>query len=162
MTFEDFCYSFVGWPWFAEEERPKTFAAMQTFWKKTPARDLDRIPPTIVFAPTPYVRGHVQWLFYPAAAPVDSHRAFIYLAPSLERQQQSRVNSTVAHEFAHAILGHGTWDSTQTEAAQAALMKIRRQADLPDEVQADALIAKWGFRKAYDRRRKHGYKTGRR
>ncbi len=56
----------------------------------------------------------------------------LYLSPELERRPQAYVNSSVAHEFAHAVLRH---DAT-----------ISKDDPLQHEREADTLIAKWGYR----------------
>lgn len=61
----------------------------------------------------------------------ERHDHFIYLAPSLERRPQKSVDATVAHEFAHVLLGHG-------EA-------VDLDDSLKQERDADLLIQKWGY-----------------
>jgi hypothetical protein len=67
--------------------------------------------------------------------------AFIYLAPSLERESQAQVDFTVAHEFAHALLRHhlpGN-DSLSKEELKAAYLNWN------SEKAADKLALEWGF-----------------
>ena len=67
---------------------------------------------------------------------------------------QSKVNSIVAHEFAHALLGHGT-THPRIESSE----KLPpRQADYPYEIEADMLVENWGF-KPYGRSNKKGNQT---
>ena len=56
----------------------------------------------------------------------------VYLAPQLERFSHKYVDQTVAHEFAHVILGHP--------------MKNR---SLSNEQDADNKAQSWGFNPAY-------------
>ena len=64
-----------------------------------------------------------------------------FLSPRLERKSQARVNSVVAHEFAHVILGHDG-DSFPVDKVP------KKYKDLPAEKAADALIESWGYRAA--------------
>jgi len=67
--------------------------------------------------------------------------AFIYLAPSLERQLQSDVDFTVAHEFAHAALRHHEPESLITFSIDEAK---KGYLNWNSEVAADELVAAWG------------------
>ena len=67
--------------------------------------------------------------------------AFIYLAPSLERESQAQVDFTVAHEFAHALLRHhlpGN-DSLSKKELKAGYLNWN------SEKAADKLAKQWGF-----------------
>jgi hypothetical protein len=89
-------------------------------------------------------RGFSEKLFY------ESHKwdAFVYLAPGIERLSQARVDSVVAHEFAHVILGHGSPDGRAIHDAVPT-----KQADVPAEGEADRLVRLWGFDPAYPEHR---------
>jgi len=93
--------------------------------------DFDRIPTSAtVFAPSAGTLGLVE---------PERMGVTIYLSPLLEKMPQSRVGSVVAHEFAHAILGHDKGESFPSDKAP------RDSRDLPSEKSADVLIQKWGY-----------------
>ena len=106
---------------------------MKKLVERMPPELKDKIPPLVVFAPSPAVEG--EDFLLPALPASDEQSHLIYLAPSLERRSQADVDSTVAHEFAHAILrssssGHGP-------SADDPLHQKR---------EADDLIEAWGYR----------------
>jgi hypothetical protein len=123
-----------------DPDRKKTLKALQTLSEKILQKDLKRIPPfTTVFAPSPNTLGLADPWFHPGGPERTGCR--IYLSPRLERMSQARVNSVVAHEFAHVILGH---DGDSFPAGKVP----KKYKDLPAEKAADALIESWGYRAA--------------
>lgn len=151
-SWESFHYQVVSYPWFAEEDRPKTMTALQKLCERMPVRWKDKLPlPLIVFAPSPNIRGEAM-AFSQVACSVDQYGAFIYLSPELERNSQRRVDNTVAHEFAHVVLGHHRHDCQAYLGKSKKFLRCKTK-DLPGEKAADALIVKWGFGPAYCRRK---------
>jgi hypothetical protein len=131
-NWEDFEDSYVCFPWFEPEERERTYEAMKVLCQRMPEEDKDRIPVMIiVFAPPPYQMGAEHILYWPAC-PEDRHHTMLYLSPELESRPQEEVNATVAHEFAHAILGHDG--------------KVSEEDPYRQEREADTLIATWSYR----------------
>jgi hypothetical protein len=59
----------------------------------------------IMFAPSPRKCGECLPVVAARYLPTDTHAQFMYLSPTLEKESQKSVNSTIAHEFAHACLG---------------------------------------------------------
>src|SRR6266566_3134480 len=103
VPWEEFRYNHIETGWFGDD-RPKTLAAMKQLWSAMPQSDIDRLPELLlVFAPTPYIDGEGMPF---ADSGIEREGIFIYLSPGLEKKSQNRVNSIVAHEFAHAVLGH--------------------------------------------------------
>ena len=90
---------------------------------------------TTVFAPSVNTLGLPDRWFHPGGPERTGYR--IYLSPRLERKSQARVNSVVAHEFAHVILGH---DGDSFPVGKVP----KKYKDLPAEKAADALIESWG------------------
>jgi hypothetical protein len=131
IPWEEFVSQYIEGGWFDFEDRTKTTKAMQLFWERVPVRWLNRLPQAIVFAPSPHKWGESFPWFSPVSTK-ESLGAFIYLSPELESLSQQKVNSTVAHEFAHIMLGHH--DSSATDG------------DESKESEADLLISKWGYR----------------
>ncbi len=121
-----------------DPDRRKTIRALKMLSHKLPKGDRERIPQCTVFAPSHDTLGLVH-PFYP---PIDPKAALIvvYLSPRLESLTQSRVDRVVAHEFAHAILGHA--DDGETFPTDAAPKYCR---DFPSEISADELIGTWGY-----------------
>ncbi len=128
---EEFWYNYVDVGWFDVETRPKTLTAMITLSDRMPQRYKNRIPSAIVFAPSPTREGEMK-LLYNLPCKKSFNHPFIYLSPMLESQPQPSVDSTVAHEFAHAILGHNG--------------RISAEDPYKYEREADTLIASWGYR----------------
>lgn len=131
MDWEEFEYEYVGYPWFEPEGRERTYKAMKVLCERMPEEDKVRIPSLIVFAPPPTSWGEEHTLFHPACSE-DQTTHMLYLSPELESRPQAYVNSTVAHEFAHAILGHNGI--------------ISAEDPYQHEREADTLIATWGYR----------------
>jgi hypothetical protein len=68
----------------------------------------------------------------------------VYLSPMLEFESLPEVVHTVAHEFAHIFLKHHRGEGSVAEA-KAAHEAGKSHKELPHELEADALAAKWGF-----------------
>ena len=120
-----------------DPDRRKTLKALRKFADSIPGKDFDRIPSfTTIFAPSADTLGLVDDWFHPRGP--ESSGVRIYLSPRLESLSQSKVDSVVAHEFAHAILRH--------EGESFPMGKAPKQyQDLPQEIAADKLIEKWGY-----------------
>lgn len=145
-SWEDFCYRYIDLSWF-DGDRCKTLAAMKKLWERVPQDDLDKLPGfLIVFAPAISNLGEAfpLSLFGPEEAP---RGALIYLSPLLEEMSQEEVDSTVAHEFAHLVLGCYRPDYTRNIRPVGA--ELKTPGDLPSERDADALISSWGFKAAH-------------
>jgi hypothetical protein len=142
----EFESAFINWPWFEAEDRPKTVRALQLLARRMPTECFDALPPLLVLAPSP---AHLGWALEFVQQPSTSKHssAFIYLSPELESKPQRRVNSCVAHEVAHVVLGHyklnGNHTPTQTD------LKQMNPGRLSKERQADRLIRQWGYCAAY-------------
>jgi hypothetical protein len=126
---QEFAYAYIDSGWF-DDDRTRTLHAMRTLCERMPQEAKDELPSgIIVFAPSGKVYGEAKPLYTPEGP--ERHDHFIYLAPCLERGPQESVDATVAHEFAHVLLGHG-------EA-------IDLSDPLRQEREADLLIQKWGY-----------------
>jgi hypothetical protein len=95
------------------------------------AVDFNTLPKMVILAPQIQHAGFVAQRQFPSDA------ILVYLAPTLEFCSQRDVTHTVAHEFAHVVLGHYR-------------VNVKYDADLPyekqpQEIAANALAAKWGF-----------------
>jgi len=121
-----------------DPDRCKTMKAMRELSERIPEDELERIPPfTAVFAPSAETLGLVNGWFHPAGQ--ERSGVMIYLSPRLEKMPQSRVDSIVAHEFAHSILRHQDGESFPLDKAP------KYSRDLPSEIAADKLIEQWGY-----------------
>ena len=126
---QEFAYAYIDSGWF-DDDRTRTLDAMRTLCERMPKEAKDELPPgIIVFAPSSNVYGEAKPLYTPEGP--ERHDHFIYLAPRLERRPQESVDATVAHEFAHVLLGHGE--------------VIDPDDPLKQEREADLLIQKWGY-----------------
>jgi hypothetical protein len=140
MTREAFLDSFTDSSIYCDlDVRPKTAKALIKFSERIPDKIVNDLPRIVVFAPNPDAYGSCLPLM-----PSDSTGggAFIYLAPSLERQSQTEVDFTVAHEFSHAALRHHepkNLMSLSMEEAKKAYLNWN------SEVAADQLVAEWGY-----------------
>jgi hypothetical protein len=139
--------------WFDDSgNRPKTVAAIRHFCLNPKVTDEevnalteledenhDRIS-LVVFAPDPNQRGETMPLVRVSKRPL----GIIYLSPELERYAQSSVNRTVAHEFAHVLLGHYKPEHPDKKVPG---FKGEWYRDLPAEKAVHELLAKWGYEK---------------
>jgi len=128
--------------------RPKTAKALIKLSERIPDDVLNGLPRIVVFAPNPHDYGLCIPLM---AGDQNGADAFIYLAPSLERQSQSDVDFTVAHEFAHAALRHHEPDNLMTFSIDEAK---KGYLNWDSEVAADQLVAEWGYKIPKRRQRK--------
>src|ERR1700756_2681170 len=103
MTPEAFLDTFTDSIYCDLQARPKTAKALIRLSERLPDEVANGLPRIVVFAPNPHDYGLCIPLMTGSPNGVD---ALIYLAPSLERQSQTEVDFTVAHEFAHASLRH--------------------------------------------------------
>lgn len=103
MTIDCFLDRFTESAYFDPSERPKTVKAFEALCEHVTDETINEWPRILVFAPSPWCYGNCINLV-PRAD--ESDDALIYLAPCLEKQTQEQVNSTVAEEFAHAMLRH--------------------------------------------------------
>jgi len=99
MTPDAFLDTFTDSIYCDLQARPKTAKALIKLAERIPESVVNDLPRIVVFAPNPHDYGLCVPLM---AGDQDGADAFIYLAPSLERQSQTDVDFTVAHEFAHA------------------------------------------------------------
>jgi hypothetical protein len=151
-SWDDFKYRFIETGWF-DYGRAKTLVAMQKLWERVPQEDLDNLPADlIVFAPATYILGEVFPLSLGGESEEETRGALVYLSPQLERKSQAEVDSTVAHEFAHLVLGSHRSDYTRNTYPQGA--EFKTQGDVPSEQDADRLISDWGYKPAYNSNRK--------
>ena len=102
IDFDELCDRLASYPWAELDERPKLVQALRLLCERMPEDVYDDLLPLLIFAPAPWKHGSVM--------PVPRSRLMIYLAPDLEAKSQEQNNFTVAHEFAHAALNHGTWE----------------------------------------------------
>jgi hypothetical protein len=133
------CYNLVETGFFDSTGRPKTLKAIRRVMEKMPADELECLKDkvSIIFAPAPGMDGQV----FPLKESLTSSRrpekvkkrhVLVYLSPGIERLSQRRIESIVAHEFAHALLH-----------APAAL------EGWFIEQEADQKVRSWGFKVAY-------------
>lgn len=133
------CHNLVETGFFDSAGRPRTLKAIRRVMEKMPAGELECLKDkvSIIFAPATGMDGQV----FPLEAPLTPSRqpkkakkrhVLVYLSPEIERLSQRRIESIVAHEFAHALLH-----------APAAL------EGWFIEQEADQKVRSWGFRVAY-------------
>jgi len=135
MTLDQFVDQYTDWRWVNPEGRPKVVKAFQKLCLLLPDKVWLDAPSIRFFAPDSWHHGMCTQI--PTS---DPETAFIYLAPSLERAPQAEVDFTVAHEFAHAVLGHHRDNQALTpkEVKEGYLSFNHEKA-------ADRLAKKWGF-----------------
>ena len=139
MTPDAFLDTFTDSIYCDLQTRPKIAKALIRLSERIPDDVVNGWPRIVVFAPNPQDYGLCIPLM--AGAP-DGADAFIYFAPSLERQSQSDVDFTVAHEFAHASLRHHEPESLMTFSMDEAR---KGYLNWDSEVAADQLVAEWGY-----------------
>jgi hypothetical protein len=138
---ESFRYNYIETGWF-DYDRYKTIAAMRKLSERIPEDVLDNLPPLTVFAPSAVLLGHVL-----PHGTGDS--LFVYLSPRLESKSQTEVDFTVAHEFAHVVLGHYMPGATNHPPG----VVVQGHGDVPSEKDADRLAESWGFKSAQKRKK---------
>lgn len=133
------CHNLVETGFFDSAGRPRTLKAIRRVMEKMPAGELECLKDkvSIIFAPAPCMDGQVFPLEEPLTPSRQPKKAkkchvLVYLSPEIERLSQRRIESIVAHEFAHALLH-----------APAAL------EGWFIEQEADQKVRSWGFRVAY-------------
>jgi hypothetical protein len=138
VTLDVFIDQYTDPRWCDLDARPKVAKAFQSLSDHLPDKIFNGCPRICFFAPAPGMFGLCTVLMPSAPSGED---AFIYLAPSLERESQAQVDFTVAHEFAHALLRHhlpGN-DRLTTEELKVGYLNWN------SERAADKLALEWGF-----------------
>ena len=160
-TWDHIRYELIETGWVDWESRPKTHKAAQRVVERMSEDELDLLTErvSIVFAPHPKTNGST-YPFDPSfqfvrltqmqeailsatelPPEVDDRpseqvsRMMVYLSPKIESYSQKRVDSIVAHEFAHVLLHPWTIGNNPVKEG------IEREAD--------AKIQEWGFGPAY-------------
>ena len=133
------CHNLVETGFFDSAGRPKTLKAIRRVMEKMPVDELECLKDkvSIIFAPAPGMDGQVFPLKESFTSTSQQQKnkqqqALVYLSPEIERLSKRRIESIVAHEFAHALLH-----------APAAL------EGWFIEQEADQKVRSWGFRVAY-------------
>ena len=136
---ENDSHNLVETGFFASAGRPKTLKAIQRVKEKMTADELKSLKDkvSIILAPAPGIVGQVFLCQGSSAATGEQaenqqQRVLVYLSPRIERLSQMRIESIVAHEFAHALL-HAP------SALEGWFI----------EQQADQKVRSWGFKVAY-------------
>jgi hypothetical protein len=136
---ENDSHNLVETGFFASAGRPKTLKAIQRVMEKMTADELKSLKDkvSIILAPAPGIVGQVfscqgSSAATGAQAENQQQRVLVYLSPRIERLSQMRIESIVAHEFAHALL-HAP------DALEGWFI----------EQQADQKVRSWGFKVAY-------------
>ena len=140
MTPDAFLDSFIDSTYCDLDVRPKTAGALIKLAERIPDNIVTDLPRIVVFAPNPHDYGSCIPLMPSNSSGED---AFIYLAPSLERQSQTEVDFTVAHEFAHAALRHHEPKNLMTFSIDEAK---KGYLEWNSEIAADQLVAEWGYK----------------
>ncbi len=133
------CQNLIETGFYNSAGRPKTLKAIRRVMEKMPADELESFKSkvAIIFAPAPGMDGQVFSLKESLTSTSQQEKnkkqqALVYLSPEIERLSQRRIESIVAHEFAHALLhapaGLEGWFIEQ---------------------EADRKVKSWGFRVAY-------------
>jgi len=133
------CHNLVETGFFDSAGRPKTLKAIRRVMEKIPADELECLKDkvSIIFAPAPGMDGQVLTLEKSLTSTSqqeknEQRQALVYLSPEIERLSQRRIESIVAHEFAHALLHAPT-------ALEGWFI----------EQEADQKVRSWGFKVAY-------------
>lgn len=134
MNATAFCDRHAFDPWCILETRPKLLSAILTLVTRVPRETLEELPHLVFIAPEKWQRG----ICMPAPTNVDA--ALLYFSPDLERMSQEQNDFTLAHEVAHASLGHYRPEWLMSH------QNTGTYHDVPQEQQADALVASWGYK----------------
>jgi hypothetical protein len=132
------CRGLIETGFFDAAGRPKTLKAIRGVMERLPASELEslREKVAIIFAPAPGMNGQVFPLRCPPFSlgePEENRqRVVVFLSPEIERLSQEKIEATVAHEFAHALL-HAP-DSLEGWFI---------------EPEADQKVRSWGFKGTY-------------
>jgi len=140
MTPDAFLDTFTDSVYCDLHARPKVAKALIKLSERIPDDVVNRLPRIVVFAPNPKDYGLCIPLI---SGDQNGCDAFIYLAPSLEHQSQTEVDFTVAHEFAHASLGHHEPENLMTFSIDEAK---KGYLNWNSEVAADQLVTEWGYK----------------
>ena len=139
------CQNLVETGFFESAGRPKTLKAIQRVLEKIPTDELRSLKNkvSVIFAPALSIDGQVFSLKKPSASTneqkqKEQERVLIYLSPEIKHRSQKRIESIVAHEFAHALL----------HAPNALEGWFIKQ-------EADQKVHSWGFKVAYPKERYH-------
>ena len=135
MSLDEFRNKFTDSPYFDNNAYPKITKAFQALCDRIPYESMRQWPRILVFVPPSEVYGCAL----PLLTQHGDDDAFIYLAPCLEKQTQAQVNSTVAEEFAHAMLRHHVNPILTSEEAKAGY------PNYPQEQAAKKQAVEWGF-----------------
>jgi hypothetical protein len=122
IAWDEFWYRFIDETLFDLEDRPKTFGGLKLL--------AERLPANISFPVTVTVFAPGAWRYGMVLKTVAE--AIVYLPAALEED----VDFTVAHEFAHIVLGD--FGAVESEAAAPYF-------EQPTEHAADDLVRKWGY-----------------
>ena len=132
------CRGLIETGFFDSAGRPKTLEAIRRVMEKMPAGELESLREklAIIFAPAPGMSGQVFPVRNPSvlfSEPGDcQRRVVVYLSPEIERHSLKRIETIVAHEFAHALLhAPSTLEGWFIEP------------------EADQKVRSWGFKVAY-------------
>jgi len=133
------CHSLVETGFFEPAGRPKTLKAIRRVIEKMSTDEVESFKNKVltIFTPVSGMDGQVLSLkgrSGPTGEQEESQqqRVLIYLSPEIERYSQKRIESIVAHEFAHALL-HAP------SALEGWFI----------EPEADQKVQSWGFKAAY-------------
>jgi len=133
------CHSLVETGFFEPAGRPKTLKAIRRVIEKMSADEVESLKSKVltIFTPALGMDGQVLSLKGRSASTGEQQesqqqRVLIYLSPGIEHYSQRRIESIVAHEFAHALL-HAP------SALEGWFI----------EPEADQKVQSWGFKAAY-------------
>src|ERR1700751_718769 len=111
--------------WIDRSRSAKRLNGLEEIHTKMPREMQAALPPLIIFSPSLDTAGVVLRRELPPGF------AFMYLSPTLEYEFAIDATWTIAHEFAHVVLGHGHY-------------RPRNQAQRDaDEKAASDLADKW-------------------
>ena len=133
------CHSLVETGFFEPAGRPKTLKAIRRVIEKMSVDEVESLKNRVltIFTPALGMDGQVLSLKARSASTGEQEESqqqwvLIYLSPEIERYSQRRIESIVAHEFAHALL-HAP------SALEGWFI----------EPEADQKVQSWGFKAAY-------------
>jgi hypothetical protein len=133
IDFYDLRDLFVSEQWADLDERPKLAQAIRLLCERMPQDVYDELPSLLILAPAAWKHGQVL------PVPQGVLKLVIYFAPDLEKESQAQNDYTVAHEFAHAALNHGTHEwQVQDQGRQEYLAQHQ-------EIAAVKLVKQWGY-----------------
>lgn len=141
MNWDAFVLKFGVHCW--DEGQTKTLAALKKAAAQIPDSTLLNLPPLRIFTPVRADSGVTLMVetagqIFSPATPL----TLMYLSPLMELYQQSEIDFTVAHEFAHVALRH-LWSINSNR--EMGTFKDGTYGDAPSEIAADQLAESWGF-----------------